>query len=194
MSHIVVRLDMDLAVTHHGPFSNKVVAEKWVEVQQDTSSIFQVEPLYDPREGYQVPGRMNSVIKAEWLRRLRSGTFKQGKNYLKYITPDGKTLQCCLGLLVDMAVEAGVIPAPILVPFLGNRVYLYEATTTDRSWDLAVYDGGPHVEGILPHEVRAWAGLNDIRDYDPAMTSDCRSLSDYNDIGRLRLLRDRRPD
>lgn len=39
---------------------------------------------------------MNTELKAEWLRRLRSGEYKQDKNYLR--TDSG---YCCLGVLAD---------------------------------------------------------------------------------------------
>ena len=46
---------------------------------------------------------MNEEIKALWLTALRSGDYKQGKGALN---KNGKF--CCLGVLCDLAVKAGV--------------------------------------------------------------------------------------
>ena len=53
---------------------------------------------------------MNKRIKAGWVKKLRSGDFKQGTGYLRR----GKgveTKYCCLGVLTAMAVKNGVCPA-----------------------------------------------------------------------------------
>lgn len=47
---------------------------------------------------------MNPEIKKQWLEALRSGTYVQGRDRLR--TVDNKF--CCLGVLSDLAVEAGV--------------------------------------------------------------------------------------
>lgn len=44
-------------------------------------------------------------VRKEWVRRLRSGTIKQTRGHLG--RPSGS--RCCLGVLCDMAVEAGII-------------------------------------------------------------------------------------
>lgn len=51
---------------------------------------------------------MDAGIKAHWLTALRSGDFKQGKGYLKSET-SGSPMYCCLGVLCELAVKAGVI-------------------------------------------------------------------------------------
>jgi hypothetical protein len=44
------------------------------------------------------PKKMNKRIKARWVKALRSGRYKQGRNMLR--TDDGKF--CCLGVLCDL--------------------------------------------------------------------------------------------
>lgn len=46
---------------------------------------------------------MNPEIKAKWVAALRSGEYKQGRAYLRF---DGA--HCCLGVLCELAVKAGV--------------------------------------------------------------------------------------
>lgn len=77
---------------------------------------------------------LNDVAKA-WVEALRSGDYEQGKGKLR--TLDSKF--CCLGVLCDLAVEAGVIPAPTSVGHMG---FLYGNRLA-----------------VLPEEVQQWAGL-----------------------------------
>jgi len=97
---------------------------------------------------------MEPLIKAQWLERLRSGTIEQGKQYLRC----GEA-RCCLGVLCDLAVEAGVIP----VPFHNTTddTYCYGAApTTERVADRA----SEEIHGSyrsLPVAVQKWAGFND---------------------------------
>ena len=55
---------------------------------------------------------MNKRIKAGWVKKLRSGDFKQGKGFLRQ-GKGAETKYCCLGVLTDMAVKNGVCPAKI---------------------------------------------------------------------------------
>lgn len=48
---------------------------------------------------------MNQDIKAQWVAALRSGEYKQGKQRLHHA--EGDTF-CCLGVLCEVAVKAGV--------------------------------------------------------------------------------------
>lgn len=47
--------------------------------------------------------KLKPDIKAAWVEALRSGKYQQGKNYLN---SEGR--YCCLGVLCELAVEAGV--------------------------------------------------------------------------------------
>lgn len=50
---------------------------------------------------------MNENVKALWTAALRSGRYKQGYNNLKKYQ-DGEACHCCLGVLCELAVAAGV--------------------------------------------------------------------------------------
>lgn len=82
---------------------------------------------------------MNPEIKAQWLTALRSGDYRQGQGSLKR---DGKF--CCLGVLCDLAVKAG-IAAETHVTMIGATAF----------------GTGPADEnsGTLPFVVQTWAGL-----------------------------------
>lgn len=100
---------------------------------------------------------MNPEVKAEWVKALRSGEYKQGKNALR----NDKDEHCCLGVLCELAVKAGAIPPAVLD---GDR-YKYagrEAT-------------------FLPSSVEQWAGIVDQVYRDMDAISD---LIEYNDGGK----------
>lgn len=87
-------------------------------------------------------------VRAEWLKRLRSGDYTQGTGVLR----DDNDNYCCLGVLCQIAVEEGVIPEPALHKDKQWARYMYDQTT--------YLDG--HVAGattVLPMSVREWAGL-----------------------------------
>lgn len=80
---------------------------------------------------------MNAEIKAQWTAALRSGEYEQGCGLLRRGSE-----YCCLGVLCDLAVKAGIIPKPERRSALGDTRYGAEAN------DLH-----------LPAEVMAWAGV-----------------------------------
>lgn len=88
---------------------------------------------------------MNKEVKDKWLTALRSGEYKQGQAYMRTDHDE----YCCLGVLCELAVRAGVIPAPTLGvagPADQESCYLY---------------GGEHKEPYyLPREVVDWAELD----------------------------------
>ena len=55
--------------------------------------------------GLMLKGKLKTNIKREWLKRLRSGDYLQGKSFLCQVGPEGEHLFCCLGVLADFAVE-----------------------------------------------------------------------------------------
>lgn len=88
---------------------------------------------------------MKKEILTEWLRRLRSGDYKQGESRLKQ-QPDvsfgEKQPQfCCLGVLCVMAAEAGVV-----------TVSSYRV----GSWTEWSFNGDT---SALPQGVMEWAGI-----------------------------------
>lgn len=119
--------------------------------------------------------KMNPTIKAQWVAALRSGEYAQGDGVLK--TPNGK--YCCLGVLTDLGVKAGVemdILAPATCPDdenLDDTLNYNDGWTFDGEWELT------------PNKVMEWAGLDSK---DPVVVLDeetlvSSSLSSINDNG-----------
>ena len=128
---------------------------------------------------------MNIHIKAEWLARLRSGTIEQGKNVLR--SEDEK--YCCLGVLCEMAVEAGIIepPLPPTEDYTADndteiRGYLYAADTEGDDEDACV-DERWYMKHYLPEAVQEWAGLLDKRGDLAKREINGDSLAQLNDAG-----------
>lgn len=97
---------------------------------------------------------MKAEVKDQWVKDLRSGEFIQGEHVLDRIR-DGQREFCCLGVLCQQAVKAGVIPAPEL----HGKEYAYLDTD---------YDGSGRASGeafnqtcSLPRKVAEWAGVKD---------------------------------
>lgn len=118
---------------------------------------------------------MNPEIKAQWVNALRSGEYEQGKYQLHY--QDGAINEyCCLGVLCDLAVKAGV------------DVHLEKDGTSVSYGDQT---------GALPGPVQEWAGLDvanpmtpimssHIHDYtDPHVQDSPVTLAELNDSGRM---------
>jgi hypothetical protein len=84
---------------------------------------------------------VNQEVKAKWVERLRDPRTMQGVGRLGFT--DGR--RCCLGVLCDIAVADGVIPAPV------------ETSPDEDSWDSLLYGGD---SALLPSEVQDWAGLD----------------------------------
>ena len=104
-------------------------------------------------------GTMNPEVKAQWVEALRSGEYEQGRNELQL---NGRF--CCLGVLCDLAVKAGVCTS--------------REVTTDE--EVSVHYGTFGSYSSLPEEVIEWAGLDTsnppVRD-----TGTVRTLIDLND-------------
>lgn len=49
---------------------------------------------------------MDAKVKKAWVKALRSGKYKQGKNFLAQRKPHEKTRYCCLGVLCDITPDA----------------------------------------------------------------------------------------
>jgi hypothetical protein len=90
---------------------------------------------------------MHATVKIKWVTALRSGKYPQGKGQLKAIPKNSDVAEyCCLGVLCELAVEEGVLPAP---------------TRGDREGMEVVFAYGTMDEAaVLPREVKKWAGLN----------------------------------
>lgn len=89
-------------------------------------------------------------VRAEWKRWLLSGEFKQVKETLTSLDDDGNcTGHCCLGVLQEMGVAAGIA---VVIP-AANKI---EA-------DLRHYrdaEGGDPWTSLPTPDVREWAGLS----------------------------------
>lgn len=112
---------------------------------------------------------MKETVKVKWLEALRSGEYKQGTKALKY-KDDGVVKHCCLGVLCDIAVAEGVIPAS--VPVLDG--------------DVGFGYGAAGNVCYLPTEVRVWADLEHSNPSIPWHRDnpyDARDLAGMNDRG-----------
>lgn len=106
---------------------------------------------------------MNQDVKAQWLTALRSGQYHQGRGYLNHA---GK--YCCLGVLCELAVRAGVIR---------------KMKTDDES---TIAYGHEENEGLPPREVAEWSGLSQFS-CNPMVTEangERSCVSTLNDRGR----------
>lgn len=103
---------------------------------------------------------MKHEIRDDWTAALRSGEYKQGQGVLRTIGNE----YCCLGVLCDLAVKAGIIDAPI-----SNDVE---------------YRYGQHGNRcVLPPEVQAWAKIDsEAGGYHQENTFGC-SLAGDDDTG-----------
>jgi hypothetical protein len=103
---------------------------------------------------------MKKDIKAKWLKALRGGKYKQGKEQLK--TATGRF--CCLGVLCDLHAKA-----------------------TGSKWGVSdgepVYGRGDDAPYYLPPAVQRWAGLKDKRGQLPDGLG-WRDLGEVNDSGK----------
>jgi hypothetical protein len=108
---------------------------------------------------------MKKRVKVKWVAALRSGDYRQIKGNLHQ--QSGETLDlragyCCLGVLCDLAYEAGVVRA--------------DFNTRSGIWSY----GADTDTGVLPREVLDWAGLKDPDPFVP-VGDDVASLTTVND-------------
>ena len=90
---------------------------------------------------------MNKEIKALWISALLSGDYKQTTGALCRTDESGNESYCCLGVLTELAVEAGVIKPGTNVEVLRGSIRKYA-------------DGSSAFQSlVLPRSVMHWAGL-----------------------------------
>ena len=118
---------------------------------------------------------MDRGIARKWAEELRSGYYEQGSGVLKEEVTAGKIRYCCLGVLCEMAIEAGVILEALINDDLAKNLGRKEGKVF--SFD----DGDEQVFGQLPHKVMEWA---EVKDCDGFISDKFRSLSEMNDDGR----------
>lgn len=94
---------------------------------------------------------MNPDVKRAWVERLRSGEVKQGAGALHNAS---EQRQCCLGVLSELAVEAGVVRHAMvqrtMTPAGGVQLEVTYQSVTDQADRNHKYP---------PEAVRRWAGL-----------------------------------
>lgn len=104
---------------------------------------------------------MNEDVKRQWVSALRSGEYEQGYERLK---GDGRF--CCLGVLCDLAVDAGVV----------------DGWRKKKVADLVLNSIGAHGEvDFLPREVQEWAGIDEKN----PVVDDGETLTGLNDVEGL---------
>lgn len=85
----------------------------------------------------------------EWIRRLRSGEYRQGLFKLHVIDTNGNHKYCCLGVACEIAAEAGIV-----TPFV------LDTNTLDQ--EIIAYRKGHYFHDTgLPTFVADWFGLPD---------------------------------
>lgn len=104
---------------------------------------------------------MNQEIKEKWVAALRSGDYKQGKGELHNVT---KGTHCCLGVLCEIAVQAGVAEV--------DRIVDGAASFTSGS----LYGR----DAVLPDGVKDWAGMSSPN---PIIPGRDLTLAGFNDRG-----------
>lgn len=111
---------------------------------------------------------MNEVIRAEWVKRLRSGQYKKGKLRLRtpvdtmHVQGMAEPNYCCLGVLCEIAVEQGIIT--------------YDGHTYNSS------DSSNN--SLLPSVVVNWAGLKSESPFVVTPENESIALVSLNDNGR----------
>lgn len=122
--------------------------------------------------------RMNPGVKALWVAALQSGSFTQVTGTLcKVNSDDGSKAHCCLGVLTDLAVAAGV----------GNIAVEVDAFN-ETTYKVYVNGGLSEVQStVTPKTVAEWAGMVDEAgqiETNPTIQGPdglVRSLSEWND-------------
>lgn len=106
---------------------------------------------------------MNPEIKKQWIEALTSGEYQQGKLMLGLQGEPDKGEPdkfCCLGVLCELAVKAGVIEPP-------SRVY-EDVTEPDviepppRALGRMLFYGEDRQTSVLPRKVMDWADLDEF--------------------------------
>ena len=82
--------------------------------------------------------KKQKAVVSKWVEALRSGDYKQGKEWLHQKNDKGQDRYCCLGVLCDLAVKAKIIPPPTE----DDKVFSYRKE-----------------DAHLPPIVKKWVGL-----------------------------------
>lgn len=85
---------------------------------------------------------MNEEIKDQWVSALQSAEYEKADGVLHEVETGH---MCANGVLCDLAYRAGVVER--------------QKVSVRDGWNLYVY-GEDQLAGMIPHEVRKWAGLS----------------------------------
>lgn len=98
---------------------------------------------------------MDKEVKALWLEALRSGRYEQATGKLATVNEDGSKSYCCLGVLCDVAVKAGVD--------VGERVHegYMDHYDDEEPFFVEGHIEFDYADAVLPVSVIEWAGLSD---------------------------------
>lgn len=129
---------------------------------------------------------MNEEIKKQWVADLRDGTRTQGQDCLRNKAGD----QCCLDVLMEQGVRAGIVPEPVYDEVEGCWGYKREVYEYEKPADSDGEEGYKREFSLLTNDVVKWAGLEST---DPAVnypgdievTAGIRTLSACNDFLKL---------
>lgn len=120
---------------------------------------------------------MKAEIAKKWVKALRSGKYKQGRGLLAVVDPTSKevTGYCCLGVLCELAVKAGVIKPGTL------RESMFAWSPESK----ITYGKEEEAYG-LPEEVIKWAGIGShqmlpFNQRGERVENGCISLANLND-------------
>lgn len=115
---------------------------------------------------------MKADVAAELSKRLKSGDYKQGDAFLCQIPRDEDNLYCCLGVLSEMALEAGAVHAK---EANGLRYYADHNVKYED-------DYGWYSRTLAPAVIK-WAGIkSNVERDDDEYTS---RVDDYEGVGRF---------
>lgn len=112
---------------------------------------------------------MKQHIKREWVKRLNSGMYPQGYSRLRRDV-EGKAFYCCLGVLCEMAMEAGVVIRGDENGDVQKGVRRYTSVAEPETDFASLY---------LPQAVADWAELGDSEQKNLGWMNDQGCTFDY---------------
>ena len=105
--------------------------------------------------------RMDAALKAQWLTDLRSGTYKQGQNFLRSINNE----YCCLGVLCEaLSLQWHLAPEEDEDTFPVTEYFVYDTRDDDHGHSDFI---PPHISatiGLPPQIGKHLAEMNDNGD------------------------------
>lgn len=113
---------------------------------------------------------MNPEIKALWLTELRSGKYEQVKSSLRNTDEEGRVGYCCLGVLCELAEQAGVVTRTDPDDIGDSRYQGADRKGARFNITSTTY---------LPDAVIEWSGLGTDDGDIPGTTESLASLNDH---------------